>query len=161
MSNIVSDIENRPKELLNLPNYGHLPDGQFQIDLEDSIGKFLANDISDLDGNQPIEGKILSLTNNIIAVNPFEKALKLYSDRGDSFQMINVVVCCYAFEERDGKLYGLPYHISLRSSQKQGEPSLVDVEWIRNIDLEKILEGSPHYIGYNPFTNAFGLHVTG
>ena len=33
MANIASDIENRPKELWDLPNYGCLPDRGFQIDL--------------------------------------------------------------------------------------------------------------------------------
>ncbi len=31
MANIASDIENRPKELWDLPNYGCLPDRGFQI----------------------------------------------------------------------------------------------------------------------------------
>ncbi|EPC5665627.1 hypothetical protein ACK3XA_28750 [Klebsiella grimontii] len=55
MNASAKDIENRPKELLGLPKYGFLPDTGFYIDLEGSIGQFLFNDISDLDGVQPIE----------------------------------------------------------------------------------------------------------
>jgi len=167
MSNIASDIENRPKELWSLPNYGCLPERGFQIDLKGTIGEFLAHDIFDLDGTQPIESKVMGLSKKlfnglpVIGVNPSEEAIEFYKARGDQFQMVNVVVCCYGFEERDGQLYGLPYHISLRAAQKGGKPSSVGVEWIKNMDLEKVLDGSPHYMGFNPFTNAFGLYATG
>jgi hypothetical protein len=167
MEKIASDIENRPRELWDLPDYGHLPNRPFQIDLEGTIGEFLAHDIFDLDGNQPIENKIMGLSKElynglpVIGVNPSEEAIEFYRARGDQFQLINVVVCCYGFEERDGQLYGLPYHISLRPAQKRGKPSSVGVDWIKNMDLERVLESSPHYMGFNPFTNAFGLYATG
>lgn len=155
------DIENRPEELFKLPNYGCLPTGVFQIDLASSIGEFLANDLFDLDGNQPIEGEVIKLTNGLIEVNPSAEAIEFYRKRGDTFQMINVVVCCYAFEERNGQLFGLPYHISLRPAQKRGTPSSVEVDWIKNMDLERILESRPYYMGFNPFSNAFGLYCVG
>ena len=162
-----SDIENRPKELCDLPNYGCLPDKGFQIDLAGSVGEFLAHDIFDLDGTQPIESKVMGTSKElhndlpIIRVNPPEDAIEFYMARGDQFQMVSVVVCCYGFEERDGELYGLPYHISLRPAQKEGKPFSVGVDWIKNMDLERVLESSPHYMGFNPFNNAFGLYSTG
>ncbi len=162
-----NDIENRPKELWDLPDYGHLPNRAFKVDLEGSIGEFLAHDLFDLDGTQPIENKIMGLSNKlyngypIIEVNPSEEAIDFYRTRGDSFQMINVVVCCYGFEERDGELFGLPYHVSLRPAQKRGRPSSVSVDWIQNMDLEKVLDGNAHYMGFNPFSNAFGLYGVG
>jgi len=159
--NEAKDIENRPSELFTLPHYKHLPEARFQIDLKSSIGEFLANDLFDLDGNQPIEGKILDLTDGVIGVNPSKEAIDFYQTRGDSFQMINVVVCCYGFEEREGELFGLPYHISLRPSQKRGVPSSVSPKWIEATDLERVLEGQPHYMGFNPFRNAFGLFCVG
>jgi len=155
------DIENRPKELWDLPHYAHLPDKPFKIDLMSAVGEFLAHDIFDLDGNQPIEGKILSLTDGVVEVNPCQEALSFYEQRSDTFQMINVVVCCYGFEEKDGQLFGLPYHLSLRPAQKQGKPSCVEVGWIKNIDLGRVLEGNPHYMGFNPFSNAFGFYGIG
>ncbi len=167
MENSVKDIENRPKELWDLPDYGHLPDRGFHIDLEGAVGEFLAHDLFDLDGTQPIENKIMGLSKKffnglpVIEVNPSEDAIEFYRERGDKFQMINVVVCCYGFEERDGGLYGLPYHISLRPAQKGGKPSSVGVDWIKNMDLERILDGGPHYMGFNPFSNAFGLYAVG
>jgi hypothetical protein len=167
MPNEISDIQNRPAELWKFPNYGHLPDEPFQIDLAGAVGDFLANDVFDLDGVQPLESTILKLSNEffegvpVVRVNPSKEAIAFYRERGDTFQMINVVVCCHSFERRDGKLYGLPYHVSLRPAQKNGSPSEVSANWIEKIDLERILAGEPHYKGYNPFSNAFGLYVIG
>lgn len=167
MADIAKDIENRPQELWELPNYGCLPNGVFEIDLESSIGEFLSHDIFDLDGTQPIENRIIELSNQtldghpVFGVNPSREAIEIYKERGDRFQMINVVVCCYAFEEREGKYFGLPYHISLRPGQKRGIPSIVNAEWIEKIDLSKVLEGGPHYMGYNPFSNAYGFYAIG
>lgn len=167
MVDIARDIKNRPKELWDLPSYGYLPNGDFEIDLYGSIGELLFHDIFDLDGTQPIEAKITGLSQQlfdgypVIEVNPSAEAIEFYKERGDRFQMINVVVCCYAFMEKGGRHIGLPYHISLRPAEKRGVPSNVSSEWIDNIDLSKVLEGSPHYMGYNPFSNAFGLYVLG
>ncbi|WP_352338610.1 hypothetical protein [Psychrobacter sp. 16-MNA-CIBAN-0192] len=164
---ISNDIENRPEELRGLPHYSCLPERAFEIDLKGAIGEFLANDIFDLDGIQPIENTIVGLSKKlfnslpVIGVNPSEEATKFYEVRGDQFQMVNIVICCYGFEEVDGQLYGLPYHISLRPAQKRGQPSSIGVEWFNNINLEKILEGSPRYMGFNPFTNAFGFYTSG
>lgn len=161
------DIENRPKELLDLPRYGCLPETPFYIDLENSIGHFLFNDIFDLDGVQPIEQKVINLSTEkkdgipVFGVNPSKEAIDFYEKRGDDFQMINVVVCCYGFEEKEGKLFGLPYHISIRPAQKRGLPAKISIKWIEQIDLSAVLDGQPHYMGYNPFSNAFGFFAVG
>lgn len=167
MADLAEDIENRPQELLSLPSYGCLPNGTIEIDLKNSIGEFLFHDIFDLDGTQPIENKIMGLSKKffkgypVIEVNPSEEAIEFYGKRGDRFQMINVVVCCYAFEENNGNHIGLPYHISLRPAQKRGVPSTVGIKWIEKMDLSAVLEGNPHYMGYNPFSNAFGFFAIG
>ncbi|WP_437880123.1 hypothetical protein [Pseudomonas sp. LRF_L74] len=167
MPNIEGDIQNRPKELYAFPNYSNLPDEPFQIDLAGAAGEFLANEIFDLDGVQPLESTILNLSNEtfeglpVIGVNPSEEAIEFYRRRGDTFQMVNVVVCCHSFERREGKLYALPYHVSLRPAQKNGLPQKVGVDWIARYDLERVLDGRPHYIGYNPFDTAFGLYAVG
>ncbi|HHO0937781.1 TPA: hypothetical protein ACRTTK_001774 [Aeromonas hydrophila] len=161
MAKEAADIENRPEELFTLPLYGCLPSSPFQIDLKGALGDFLAHDLFDLDGNQPIEGNIIKLTNGLFNVNPSKEAIKCYRERGDDFQMINVVVCCYAFEEIDGQLFGLPYHVSLRPGQTRGKPTTVGIDAIEKLDLERVLEGNPHYMGFNPFTNAFGLYCIG
>ncbi|XVN18001.1 hypothetical protein QZH46_22230 [Pseudomonas corrugata] len=155
------DIRNRPKELWALPNYVRFPEEPFEINLECSIGEFLAHDLFDLDGNQPVEREIIKLTGSLIEVNPSHEAINFYKERGDEFQMINIVVCCYAFERINGKLVGLPYHISLRPAQKHGKPQKIGPEVLEKLDLSRVLEGFPHYMGYNPFSNAFGLYVIG
>ncbi|EMZ2328810.1 PDDEXK family nuclease [Klebsiella michiganensis] len=161
------DIKNRPKELLGLPRYRCLPEEPFYIDLENSIGQFLFNDIFDLDGVQPIEQEVINPSTEkkdgvpLFGVNPSKEAIDFYEKRGDNFQMINVVVCCYGFEEKDGKLFGLPYHISIRPAQNKGLPANISIKWIEQFDLSRVLDGQPHYMGYNPFSNAFGLFAIG
>lgn len=167
MPDIKGDIQNRPKELRAFPNYSHLPDESFQIDLAGAAGEFLAHEIFDLDGVQPLESTIQNLSNEIfeglpvVGVNPSEEAIEFYRKRGDTFQMVNVVVCCHSFERREGRLYALPYHVSLRPALKKGSPGQVGIDWIANYDLERVLEGRPHYIGYNPFGTAFGVYAVG
>ncbi|SFK64190.1 hypothetical protein [Azotobacter beijerinckii] len=167
MSNIEGDIQNRPKELWEFPNYSSLPDEPFQINLASAAGEFLANDIFDLDGVQPLESAVIKLSNEffegvpVVHLNPSKEAIDLYKARGDTFQMINVVVCCHSFERRNGKLYGLPYHVSLYPAQKKGIPASVSAEWINSVDMERVFDGRPQYIGYNPFSKAFGIYAVG
>ncbi|MGR2710209.1 hypothetical protein [Pseudomonas sp. AU10] len=167
MPDIKGDIQNRPQELRVFPNYSHLPDEPFHIDLLGAAGEFLAREIFDLDGVQPPESTIYNLSNEtfeglpVVGVNPSNEAIDFYRKRGDIFQIVSVVVCCHSFERRGGKLYALPYHVSLRPAQKRGLPHQVDVDWIAQYDLERLLEGRPHYIGYNPFDTAFGVFAVG
>lgn len=167
MPDIKGDIQNRPQELRALPNYSYLPDEPFEIDLASAAGEFLAREIFDLDGVQPLESSVLHLSNEtfqglpVVGVNPSKEAVEFYRKRGDTFQMVNVVICCHSFERREGRLFALPYHISLRPASKNNSPQEIDIEWIANHDLSKVLEGRPHYIGYNPFTTAFGLYALG
>lgn len=167
MPDIKGDIQNRPQELRAFPNYSYLPDEPFHIDLASAAGEFLAREIFDLDGVQPLESKVLHLSNEtfeglpVVGVNPSEEAIDFYRKRGDTFQMVNVVVCCHSFERREGKLYALPYHVSLRPAFKNGSPQEINVEWIANYDLARVLDGRPHYIGYNPFSTAFGVYALG
>jgi len=167
MNGVAKDIENRPKELWGLPNYGCLPHGAFEIDLLGSVGEFIFHDIFDLDGVQPLEKGLIDLSKKyidgypIVEVNPSEEAIEFYNERGDKFQMISVVICCYALNEKNGRYIGLPYHISLRPAQKRGVPSEVSAEWIDKVDLSKLLDNSPSYMGYNPFSNAFGFYSAG
>ncbi len=161
MTDEIGDIQNRPKELEALPNYTAFPDETIYIKLEHSTGEFLAQDISLLIGSQPVERKILEFSGGEFEVNPPKEAIKHYKARGDTFQFINIVVCCYAFERIDGKLVGLPYHISLRPAQKNGNPSEVGPGYLDNLDLGRLRDGFPRYLGYNPFTNAFGVFAVG
>ncbi len=77
------------------------------------------------------------------------------------FQLIHVVVNAYSFEECDGVLHAKPYCISLKPSTKRGEISEASVDWVENIDLEEIDRAPKHYLGFNPFQNAYGFFAMG
>lgn len=167
MTNKAAAIENRPQELLDIPHYGHLPNRPFKIELKNAVGEFLARDLFDLDGTQPIESKIIQLSNElknglpVFELNPSKEVIEFYKHRGDTFKMINVIVSCHSFQEVNGNMHGLPYHISLRPAAKAGSPQVIDIDAIERLDLNRVLEGQPRYIGYNPFSDAYGLYAIG
>ncbi|TBL75830.1 hypothetical protein EYY94_07740 [Obesumbacterium proteus] len=154
-------IENRPPELYDLPMYKGFTDKPFQIDIQSSIGDFLMYDIFDLDGIQPVESKHLSANNGIIRVNPSEESIRLYLESKTKFQFVNVIVNAYDFKEKDGIVYGRPYNISIKPMEKNGQPQVVGVDYIKNIDLEALDQGRMVYHGFNPFTSSYGLFSMG
>ncbi|MBW3691704.1 endonuclease domain-containing protein [Aeromonas dhakensis] len=161
MSNEISSIENRPEELYTLPHYKSLPHLDVEIDLEGIIGDFLSYDIFDLDGTQPIEYRHSKANNDVLTVNPSEASLEIYRKEGVRFQLIHVVVNAYGFKEKDGVLHAKPYCISLKASTKRGEVSEVSVDYLKGFDLEQINKTPKHYLGFNPFKNAYGFFTVG
>lgn len=161
MNNEISSIENRPQELYELPHYSSLPHLSVEIDLEGAIGDFLSYDIFDLDGTQPMELRHSDANGGMLTVNPSEESLEIYRKEGVQFQLVHVIVNAYSFEEREGILHAKPYCISLKASTKRGEISEVSVDWVKNINLEEMNSAPKHYLGFNPFKNAYGLFAMG
>ncbi|WP_205669715.1 hypothetical protein [Aliivibrio fischeri] len=157
----VKNIENRPKELGEIEFYNELPNMPVKIDLSGSIGQFLAYDIFDLDGVQPIETGHLNVNNKIIGVNPSKASIEIYKKKNTKFQLVYVIVNAYGFKEVNGELVGKPYNISLHPASKRGEVSVVTPEWIEKIDLEEMDSVPRLYKGFNPFCGAYGLHMIG
>lgn len=161
MGNEIANIENRPKELYDLPHYKSLPHLEVEIDLEGIIGDFLAYDIFDLDGTQPMELRHSKVNEGILTVNPSEKSLEIYQKEKVLFQLIHVVVNAYSFKDQDGVLHAKPYCISLKPSTKRGEITEVSVDWLKGFDLDQINKTPKHYLGFNPFQNAYGFFAVG
>jgi len=157
----IKNIENRPKELFELPYYQELPELPVRIDIAGSIGKFLESDLFDLDGVQPLESRHMKANDRLLHVNPSEKSIEMYKKEGVNFQLVFVVINAYGFEEVDGILVGKPYNISLQPASKRGELSVTSPEWIEKIDLEEQNQVPKIYRGFNPFTGAYGLHMMG
>lgn len=154
MSDLVKD---RPKALEDLPFYNELPQMPLQVDLASTVHNFLKQDIDDLDGLQPIEEKYLARAGRVFGVNPSEELISLYEENKVRFQFINVVVNLYGFQEKDGVLQGKPYSISLKPMEKGGKVSKVSPGLFRNFDMESLKTQDSSYIGFNPFTQGFGM----
>lgn len=157
----IRNIENRPQELFDLPYYKDLPEKPVKIDMQGSIGEFLAYDIFDLDGVQPLELRHMEANNGLVNVDPSETSIELYKKECVQFQLIFVVVNGYGFKEVDGVLVGKPYNISLQPASKRGELSTVSPEWIERINLEELDQSPRLYKGFNPFVGAYGLYMLG
>ena len=157
----IRNIENRPKELFGLQYYKDLEEKPVRIDMEGSIGDFLAYDLFDLDGVQPIELRHLKANNRAVSVNPSKTSIELYKKERVKFQLVFVVVNCYGFKDFDGVLVGKPYNISLQPATKRGELSVVSPEWIEKINLEELDQQPRLFKGFNPFLGAFGIYMLG
>lgn len=157
----IRNIDNRPQELFELPYYKELPEKPVKIEMEGAIGDFLAYDIFDLDGVQPLELRHMDANNGLVNVDPSDISIELYKKEGVQFQLVFVVVNGYGFKEVNGVLVGKPYNISLQSASKRGELSLVSPEWIEKIDLAKLDQTPRLYKGFNPFLGAYGLPILG
>jgi len=157
----IRNIENRPEELFEIPYYKDLPEKAIKIDMEGSIGDFLAYDIFDLDGVQPLELRHMNANNGLVNIDPSDISIALYKKENVQFQLVYVVVNGYGFKEIDGVLVGKPYNVSLQPASKRGELSIVSPEWIEKINLEELDQAPRLYKGFNPFVGAFGLHMMG
>ncbi|WP_290500860.1 hypothetical protein [Alcanivorax sp.] len=157
----IKNIENRPKELENLPFYKNLPLMPIRIDVEGAIGDFLNYDIFQLDGVQPLEKRHVEANNGLIGVNASQESIEIYKKERVNFQLIYVVINAYGFRDENGELVGKPYRISLMPASKRGAISSVPPEWVENIDLERMGGVPKLYKGFNPFRGAFGLHMLG
>lgn len=157
----IKNIENRPKELSELPFYQELPNMPVRIDLDGAIGEFLNYDIFQLDGVQPLEKRHMEVNKGVIGMNASKDSIDIYKKEKVNFQLIYIVVNAYGFREINGELVGKPYCISLIPASKRGEISSVSPEWIESIDFEKIDRTPKLYKGFNPFLGAFGLHMLG
>lgn len=155
------NIENRPSELFNIPYYRDLPRTELELDAPSASGAFLELDLLTLDGVQPIEMRHAAANAGNIETNPSPESISLYRREGVKFQLVFLVVNCYRFLERDGRVLGKPYNISLQPASKRGQVETVSIDWIEKINLAKIQKSVQMYKGFNPFMGAYGFHMIG
>ncbi len=157
----IRNIENRPEVLSKIAYYKDLPEKPLRIDMVGSIGDFLAYDIFDLDGVQPLELRHMQANNGLVNVDSSKISIDLYKKEKVQFQLVYVVVNGYGFNEIDGVLVGKPYNISLQPASKRGQVSTVSPEWIEALNFEDLEKVQRLYKGFNPFVGAYGLHMMG
>lgn len=155
----IINISNRPESLKDIPFYKELPNLPVNIDLIGMTGDFFSYDIADLYGVQPIEKEHLNTRGEKMNINPSKESLEIYRKRGDSFQMVFLVINAYGFKERDGVLHCKPYNISLFPASNREGLSSVKTDWIDKMDLELDSKVPRHYYGFNPFKGAFGFYA--
>ena len=110
-----------------------------------------------LDGVLPVEGKHLEEAGRVFGVNPSEELVSIYERESVHFQLINVIVNLYGFEEVDGVLMGKPYSISLKPMEKRGKVTKQPPSFFRNFDMEGLRSQDNAYLGFNPFTQSYEM----
>ncbi|OMH30218.1 endonuclease domain-containing protein [Motiliproteus sp. MSK22-1] len=148
-------IKDRPEVLEKLPFYNELPQLPVGIDIASTVHDFLKFDIDDLDGLQPIEEKYLAEAGRVFGVHPSEELISIYERNKIDFQLINVIVNLYGFEEKDNTLIGKPYSISLKPTEKRGKVTKHKPAYFRNFNMENLRSQDLSYIGFNPFTQSY------
>lgn len=129
-------ITDRPPLFKDLPFYDHLPPFPLGIDFNSNINDFLLFDLIALDGLQPIEGKYSLEGGGLRFVNPSEELITAYEKRNINFQLVQIIVNMYGFEQKDNMIVGKPYSISLKPLEKRQQVTEVSPSYFKNFDFE-------------------------
>src|SRR6478752_5139997 len=117
-------INNRPRYLVDDPNYRIIPPLPIGLDLG-TVPEWIKLSMLFLSGVQPLTGEMAEAARFIMEDRPSEGELELYRRKETRFQMISVVTSIAAFREVDGATLGVPYARSLMPANKRGTVSNV------------------------------------
>lgn len=149
-------FDNRPTFLTDDPSYSRLPSLPLGLDLG-TVPDWIKLSLLHLGGVQPVTGAMANAAGGLLADRPSDGEIEMFRAQGAQFQTISVVVSVAHFREVDGVSIGTPYAISLIPASKRGAVSHVNVDFVRQIDLETARQRmEPCYLDFNPFTGDWG-----
>jgi hypothetical protein len=150
-------FDNRPAYLTADPAYGRLPATPLALDL-DPVPDWIKLSLLHLGGIQPVTGTMAAAAGGRLQDAPSEAEIEMFRAAGTRFQILMVVISVAAFRTIDEVSVGTPYAVSLVPADKRGVVSEVDIDYVRQIDLEAYREArQPVFLNLNPFTGAWGL----
>jgi hypothetical protein len=153
----VGEIYNRPAFLTDDPAYKTIPALPIGLDLR-TVPEWVKASLLQLGGVQPITTEMVEAAGGVLSDEPTPGEVALYRRNQTRFQTVSVIVSIAAFREIDGVASGVPYAISLLPASRRGAVSDVGVDYVAEIDLNAVLERiEPCYLGFNPFSGAYGL----
>lgn len=155
----INNIENRPKELYQLPFYKDLPLRPIKFDKPPVSGDLLELDLLTLSGIQPLENEHVVINAGVLTQTPSQDSIEIYRKQNTRFQLVQIVLNCHHFIESNGYLTGKPYNISLQPASKRGQIESVDINFIEKINIRELEKTNPIYKGFNPFNGAYGLYL--
>lgn len=152
-------ITNRPKQLLDRPDYNRFPAEPFQLGFE-VVPELARTSLGPLGGIQPVTTAMFEVAGNTISDLPSPAEIELFKKLGSRFQLISVVANLARLKHDSGGWRGIPYSISLMPASKRGAIDERPIEDIAHLDLEKFRrETQPCYTGYDPFVGNWGLYA--
>jgi hypothetical protein len=149
-------INNRPPDLLNDPDYQTIPAPPIPVDLS-ALPSLVFASLSELGGVQPITVDMAESAGGHLTDQPSAGEVELHRQLGSQFQMISVVVSVIQASRSDEPFLGRPYAISLIPTQKRGKVAHVSIDFIDKMSVNKLVESSNAYLGYNPFAGKWSL----
>lgn len=150
-------ITNRPEFLLAQPDYAVIPPLPIGLDLT-SVPDWIKMSMVYLGGVQPLTGAMAEAAEFIIEDKPSPGEIELHRRRGTRFQIISVVISTAGFRMLNGVACGVPFAISIIPADKRGRISEVDIEYVRNIDLNRYIQtNEPCFTNFNPFTGEWSM----
>ena len=150
-------IKNRPAFLVNDKAYQTLPKEPFEIDWR-SIPDLIQVTILGLGGIQPLTHSMAAAAGGSVYDQPSDGEIALFRERGTKFQMISVVLSCVAAGKDNNRQTIRPFAVTLIPASKRGGVEECSVDWIANINTDKMRKAGLIYIGYNPFSGKWSLY---
>lgn len=142
-------IIDRPSGLLTQKFYAG-PPPNIRPELS-SLPDLLKLDMVRLSGIQPITGKLMDAAGGHMRDNPCEAEIDIHRTNGSRFQLIQVVISVYAARETEDGPRARPYAVTLVPAMKRGAVQTVDIEFLRQLDLEQSPFDGMAYLNFDPF----------
>src|SRR4051812_7599045 len=143
-------ITQRPDHLLADGAYKTLPQGPLAIDWT-SIPELVRVVTLDLGGIQPPTKAMAAAAGGEMRDNPCEDEIKLFQERGTTFQLVSVVLNLIPGTVIDGTRHYRPYAVTLIPGSKRGSVQTASIDFISKPDLDALPHPDTIYSHYDPF----------
>lgn len=150
-------ISQRPAYLLADAAYKTLPKAPLSLDWS-SIPELLRVVMLDLGGIQPPTKAMAEAAGGELHDKPSEGEIKLFQDRGTTFQLVSVVVSLIAGPDLDGVAQFRPFSVTLIPASKRDQVQTASIDLIANLDVSEWLKTEPMYVGYDPFIGDWSMY---
>ncbi len=151
-------LNNRPKELFEIPHYQGPPLTPVGVRM-DGLPGYLNFDLQfELQGIRPNTQAVSDLSPEGLCVNPNQAVIDYYVKRKTKFQMIFVVFNCATFEGTDeGSHIGTPYSIRLFPATKRHHLDEREIRHVTLFNLEDLPIHETVYAGFDPFEGTWEI----
>lgn len=150
-------IVNRPTHLVTDAAYKTLPKAPLAVDWS-SIPEVLRVAMLDLGGIQPPTKAMVEAAGGELQDKPSEGEIKLFQERGTTFQLISVVISLVVSGELDGAPQFRPFSMTLIPASKRGQAETAGIDLVAALDVSEWLKTEPTYTGYDPFSGGWSMY---
>jgi hypothetical protein len=129
-------ISDRPAYLLADAAYTTLPKAPFSYDWE-SIPELLRLAMIELGGVQPITKAMADAAGGQLQDKPSKGEIKLFQERGTTFQLVSVVLSLFDCGEIGGVRTFKPFAVTLMPAAKRNAVETANIDAIAKLDVSE------------------------